>query len=135
MIRLLPVAGAGADFTALRRGASVVLSGCHGKDGGRSLVQAYRFRHSSAAADGDPCGDERALLACARAGDAAAFETLVATHYRYAFRIACRWLGHESDAEDVTQIVCMKLSETIRGFDGRAAFTSWLYKVTLNAVR
>ncbi|WP_303729475.1 RNA polymerase sigma factor [Paracoccus solventivorans] len=79
--------------------------------------------------------EEQALLARVRAGDAAAFEALVAAHYRYVFRIAYRWLGHESDAEDVTQTVCMRLPQAIRSFDGRAAFTSWLYKVTLNAVR
>lgn len=43
--------------------------------------------------------------------------------------------GMKSDAEDVTQSVCMRLPDAIRSFDGRAAFTSWLYRVTLNAVR
>lgn len=96
---------------------------------GGSVRQAYRLRDIRSEME------EQALLARVRAGDAAAFEALVATHYRYVFRIAYRWLGHESDAEDVTQTVCMRLPQAIRSFDGRAAFTSWLYKVTLNAVR
>lgn len=79
--------------------------------------------------------EDETLLAQARAGDAAAFEALLALHYPYIFRVAYRWLGHESDAEDVTQTVCMRLPEAIRSFVGRAAFTSWLYRVTLNAVR
>jgi len=124
-----------AAFTALSGRASVVLSGGHGNESRGSFVQAYRFRDPPAVAEDDPRAQERVLLARVRAGDAAAFEVLVATHYRYVFRVAYRWLGHESDAEDVTQTVCMRLSETIRSFDGRAAFTSWLYKVTLNAVR
>lgn len=78
---------------------------------------------------------DRALVDRSRAGDARALERLVARHYRFVFRLAYRWLGHRTDAEDVTQTVCMGLAGTIRSFDGRAAFTSWLYRLTLNAVR
>lgn len=98
-------------------------------------MQAPRLRDSRSGNDSDAAGRDRALLARTRAGDAAAFEALLALHYRYIFRVAYRWLGHESDAEDVTQTVCMRLPEAIRSLDGRAAFTSWLYRVTLNAVR
>ncbi|WP_198672362.1 RNA polymerase sigma factor [Pseudogemmobacter bohemicus] len=75
------------------------------------------------------------LVARAKAGDAGAFEALLALHYRFMFRVACRWTGNRADAEDVTQTVCMRLGETIRSFDGRASFQGWLYRVTLNAVR
>ena len=100
-----------------------------------SFLQAPRLRDTRPERQDDARDRESALLARARAGDAAAFEALLATHYRYIFRVAYRWLGHESDAEDVTQTVCMRLPDAIRSFDGRAAFTSWLYRVTLNAVR
>jgi RNA polymerase sigma-70 factor (ECF subfamily) len=76
-----------------------------------------------------------ALVRQVQAGDADAFERLVTLHYRLIYRIAFRWLGHQSDAEDVTQAVCIRLTSAINGFDGRAAFTSWLYRITLNAVR
>ncbi|NPD16395.1 RNA polymerase sigma factor [Xinfangfangia sp. D13-10-4-6] len=68
-------------------------------------------------------------------GDAGAFEALLTHYYPFITRVACRWLGHRADAEDVTQSVCMRLADTIRSFDGRAPFQSWLYRVTLNAVR
>lgn len=98
-------------------------------------MQAPRWRDTRPETK-EPSPDwEQGLLARARAGDAAAFEALLAAHYRYIFRVAYRWLGHESDAEDVTQTVCMRLPDAIHSFDGRAAFTSWLYRVTLNAVR
>ena len=100
-----------------------------------SFLQAPRLRDTRPERQDDARDRESALLARACAGDAAAFEALLATHYRYIFRVAYRWLGHESDAEDVTQTVCMRLPDAIRSFDGRAAFTSWLYRVTLNAVR
>lgn len=74
------------------------------------------------------------LVRLAQAGDVAAFERLVARQYSFIFKTAFRWLGHRSDAEDVTQTVCMRLATAIRSFDWRASFTSWLYRITLNAV-
>lgn len=75
------------------------------------------------------------LIRQAKAGDAKAFERLISEHYRFIYKTAFRWLGHKSDAEDVTQSVCMRLATAIAQFDGRSKFTSWLYSVTLNAVR
>ena len=75
------------------------------------------------------------LALLAARGDRNAFAELVERHYDYIFRIACKWSGKRSDAEDIAQDVCIKLATAIRSFDGRSAFTSWLYKVTLNAVR
>ena len=37
------------------------------------------------------------------AGDREAYRWLVEAHYAYAYRIACRLLGNEDDAEEVTQ--------------------------------
>jgi RNA polymerase sigma-70 factor (ECF subfamily) len=69
------------------------------------------------------------------AGDRAAFAELVSRHYDLIYRVAFKWCGNRADAEDIAQNVCMKLGHAIRSFDARAAFTSWLYRVTLNAVR
>ncbi|HEY9013130.1 MAG TPA: RNA polymerase sigma factor [Devosia sp.] len=91
------------------------------------------FLDQSALAD-EPAPDSSLALLAAR-GDRAAFGQLIERHYEYIFRIACKWSGKRSDAEDIAQDVCIKLATAIRSFDGRAAFTSWLYKVTLNAVR
>jgi RNA polymerase sigma-70 factor (ECF subfamily) len=75
------------------------------------------------------------LVRRAVAGDRRAFGLLVERHYDFIFRTACKWCGKVSDAEDVAQEVCVKLAGIIGSFDGRSAFTSWLYRVTLNAVR
>lgn len=75
------------------------------------------------------------LISKVRSGDAQAFEKLVTEHYRFIYRTAYRWLGHSSDAEDVTQTVCLRLADAVTRFDGRSRFTSWLYTITLNAVR
>jgi RNA polymerase sigma-70 factor (ECF subfamily) len=78
---------------------------------------------------------DETLVAKARGGDRRAFGQLIERHYDFIFRTACKWLGKRQDAEDIAQEVCVKLANVIGSFDGRSAFTSWLYRVTLNAVR
>ena len=75
------------------------------------------------------------LVSRAKAGDRQAFSQLVENNYDFIFRTACKWTGKKSDAEDIAQEVCIKLATAIQSFDGRSAFTSWLYRVTINMVR
>ncbi|WP_417308448.1 RNA polymerase sigma factor [Devosia sp.] len=82
-----------------------------------------------------PQQTDEALIALAVGGDRQAFSQLVARHYDFIFRTACKWSGKVSDAEDIAQEVCVKLASVLKSFDRRSAFTSWLYRVTLNAVR
>lgn len=101
-------------------------------DGARGACGRVRF------VDGDiahPPETTDNLIRRVKAGDAKAFERLISEHYRFIYKTAFRWLGHKTDAEDVTQSVCMRLADAITRFDGRSKFTSWLYSVTLNAVR
>lgn len=75
------------------------------------------------------------LIERSRDGDRQAFARLVERHYDTIFRVAWKWSGDRADAEDIAQDVCMKLPAAIRRFEGRSAFTSWLYAITLNAAR
>jgi RNA polymerase sigma factor (sigma-70 family) len=75
------------------------------------------------------------LVDRAKAGDRLAFSQLIENNYDFIFRTACKWTGKRSDAEDIAQEVCIKLATAIKSFDGRSAFTSWLYRVTINMVR
>lgn len=77
----------------------------------------------------------QALVTRARNGDAQAFGDLLADHYDLIHRTAYKWCGNRADAEDIAQEVCVKLGSAIAGFDGRSAFSSWVYRITLNAVR
>jgi len=76
-----------------------------------------------------------ALVRRARNGDPNAFAELVETHYDRIYRTAWRWCGSRDDAEDIAQNVCSKLGTAIAGFDGRTAFSSWVDRIALNAVR
>ena len=51
--------------------------------------------------------------------------------------LICRWAlvmtGDPNDAEDVAQLVLMKMMTSMEGFDGRSKVTSWVYRITRNA--
>ena len=84
--------------------------------------------------DAGPPGGEW-LLARARAGDEEAFSRLIDENMDYVYAIACKFVRNPSDAEDITQEVFEKLGKALKSFDGRSAFRSWLYTITLNSVR
>lgn len=85
---------------------------------------------------GEPIKQDAAtLVGRARAGDRAAFAAIVSDNYDFIYRTAYKWSGKREDAEDIAQEVCLKLATAIGSFDGRSAFSSWLYRITLNAVR
>lgn len=75
------------------------------------------------------------LIGKAGAGDRAAFSMLVDRHYAFIHRVAWRCLGNRTDAEDVAQEVCIRLARSLREFERRERFTTWLYALTLNAGR
>ncbi|MEI7813732.1 MAG: sigma-70 family RNA polymerase sigma factor [Coriobacteriia bacterium] len=76
--------------------------------------------------------DDAALLAAAREGDLAAFEALVREHTRTVFAHALRFFGDQTAAEDTVQEVWIKVYRSLGSFDGRAKFSTWLYRVTRN---
>lgn len=77
----------------------------------------------------------RALVVRACNGDAQAFGALIEAHYERIYRTAWKWCGNRHDAEDVAQDVCVKLGQAIKSFDGRSAFSTYVFRITLNAVR
>jgi RNA polymerase sigma factor (sigma-70 family) len=74
-----------------------------------------------------------ALIRGAKAGDEAAFEGLVRRHYEQIYRWALVRTGDRDEADDVTQETLVRLHRHLAGFDGRSAFSTWLYQVTRSA--
>jgi RNA polymerase sigma-70 factor (ECF subfamily) len=80
-----------------------------------------------------PGGPEEAeLVRRAQAGDVDAFEQLLMRHQRRVFAIVGGILRGREDVEDVAQQVFIKVFQSLRRFDRRSAFSTWLYKVTVN---
>jgi RNA polymerase sigma-70 factor (ECF subfamily) len=76
--------------------------------------------------------DERALVEKAQKGDKAAFELLVERHQHRVFAVARGILKRQEDVEDIAQQVFVKAYFSLKRFDQRAAFSTWLYKITVN---
>lgn len=75
--------------------------------------------------------DEK-LVARTLAGDRDAFRALVERHYVAVFRLCRSILHHQTDAEDATQEVFMRVHEALGQFSGRGAFGAWLRRLTIN---
>jgi len=73
------------------------------------------------------------LARAAADGDFDAFSSLLARHYDGVFRLAFRLTGLRAEAEDLTQDVCAALPAKLSGFRGEAKFTTWLWRVVVNA--
>ncbi|HVF52188.1 MAG TPA: sigma-70 family RNA polymerase sigma factor [Actinomycetota bacterium] len=68
-------------------------------------------------------------------GDAAAFTALARRHEDRVFSVALRMTGNRADALDATQDTLFALFKRAASFRGESAFTTWLYRIALNASR
>ena len=73
----------------------------------------------------------RGLVARASRGDVDAFSKLVQKHSGLVHWVALRVLGAE-DAQDASQEVWIRVWANIKNFRGESAFSTWLYRITLN---
>ena len=71
-------------------------------------------------------------LDLARQGDRAAFGRLVQRHQRRVHSAALHILGNHADADDATQEAFVRAYRGLATFDGRADFSTWLYRITIN---
>ncbi|MCR8722735.1 RNA polymerase sigma factor [Frigidibacter sp. ROC022] len=77
--------------------------------------------------------DDEALALAAADGDRVAFSALLGRHYDRLFGLAFRLTGRRAEAEDLTHDICLALPAKLAGFRGQARFTTWLYRVVVNA--
>ncbi len=75
---------------------------------------------------------DRDLVRQAQAGSEAAFEELVRRHQQRVFALVNGILRRREDVEDVAQQVFLKAFISLRRFDQRSAFSTWLYKISVN---
>ena len=76
--------------------------------------------------------EEKQLVRRAQGGDKAAYEELLRTHQQRVFAVVGGILRRREDVEDVAQQVFIKAYFSLRQFDLRSAFGTWLYKITVN---
>jgi RNA polymerase sigma-70 factor (ECF subfamily) len=76
---------------------------------------------------------DAALVARARDGDRDAMDTLLRRHHDRVYALCRRMTGNDADAADATQDALIAIVRGLPRFDGRAAFSTWAYRIAANA--
>ena len=72
------------------------------------------------------------LVARTRRGEMEAFEALYRRHSSAIFGLALRMLQNRADAEDMLQDIFLQAYDRLPSFEGRSAFGTWLYRLSVN---
>jgi RNA polymerase sigma-70 factor, ECF subfamily len=76
--------------------------------------------------------NDHALIRAVLAGDKDAYGVLVARHGESMFRVAYRITENEPDAEEIVQETFLRGYRSLAGFDARADFRTWIYRIAVN---
>jgi RNA polymerase sigma-70 factor (ECF subfamily) len=77
--------------------------------------------------------DDLRLVERAQNRDGEAFQTLVLRYQDRVYNTAFRLTGDRTLAEDLTQEVFFKAYKALKKFKGKSSFSTWLYRITVNA--
>jgi RNA polymerase sigma-70 factor (ECF subfamily) len=103
---------------------------------GRSLFEKKEGKQmrQTSKQESEPDLTEPEAIRRAQSGDAAAFEHLYRSHSKHVYSVCMRMLKNTADAEDMTQQVFLQMFRRIGTFRGESGFSTWLHRVTVNAV-
>jgi len=73
-------------------------------------------------------------IAAAAGGDREAFRRIVERYQGMVYTMAYNLLGNHVDAEDASQEAFLRLHQKLNGFRGYSTFTTWFFRVALNAI-
>ena len=65
-------------------------------------------------------------------GSTKSFEEIVNRYYKTVYRLAFRILRDNDNAEEITQIVFVKVFENLASYNPKFKFFSWLYRIAIN---
>jgi RNA polymerase sigma-70 factor, ECF subfamily len=75
------------------------------------------------------------LIIRAQAGDATAFDEIVAHHQHRVTSLAWRLLGNQDDARDAAQEAFLRVFKHLQKIDPTREFSGWLYRIVINVCR
>jgi RNA polymerase sigma-70 factor (ECF subfamily) len=81
--------------------------------------------------DPEAATDEELVRACL-GGDRAAFDRLVSRHQREVYRLCYRFVANHEDAAELAQDAFVRAYRALAKFEGSAAFSTWLHRITVN---
>ena len=77
--------------------------------------------------------EERKFILQAQEGDMHAFRFLMERYMKQAYNIAYGITNDHDDAEDIAQESFVRMYRSIASFRGDAQFSTWLYRIVMNA--
>lgn len=81
---------------------------------------------------GSPKDREHELIALCCKGKREAQYELYRQYKDWAFNLAYRMVNNRQEAEDITQMIFVRLFRNIKKFRGDSAFSSWFYRLAVN---
>lgn len=66
-------------------------------------------------------------------GDLESLEILIRRYLKPIYSFAYRYIGNEQDAEDVTQVVFVKVWRNLKKFDREKSFKTWIFSIAKNS--
>lgn len=75
---------------------------------------------------------DMALVERYQAGDQSAFKELVLKYQRKVYMNVYAMISNPQDSKELTQEVFIRVHRHLHNFEGTAAFTTWLYRITRN---
>jgi RNA polymerase sigma-70 factor (ECF subfamily) len=75
---------------------------------------------------------DQALIRAVLAGDKEAYGVLVERHGESMFRVAFRITESEAEAQEIVQEAFLRGYRSLAGFDARADFGTWIYRIAVN---
>lgn len=76
--------------------------------------------------------EETELIKRAQHGDKASFEELIYRYDRNVLSLAYSYINDQDDAQDIYQEVFLRVFKSLKNFEFRSGFSTWLYRITVN---
>ena len=76
--------------------------------------------------------EEIDLIKNAQHGDSASFEKLIYQYDRNVLSLAYSYINDQDDAKDIYQEVFLRVFKSLKKFEFRSEFSTWLYRITVN---
>jgi RNA polymerase sigma-70 factor (ECF subfamily) len=75
---------------------------------------------------------DHAIITAVLQGDTDQYNELVVRHKDYAFSIALKIVNNSMDAEEIAHDAFVKAFKSLKKFNQKAKFTTWLYRIVFN---
>jgi len=72
------------------------------------------------------------LIHKAKNGDISAFEELIYRYDKNVLSIALKYVKNQDDAKDIYQEVFLRVFKSLKKFEFRSEFSTWLFRITTN---